>query len=109
MNKPLVTPTTLRYWLIAYVSELTSVRPDRVDPRRSLRQFGVDRRLVAELAVRLETLLGRRVLPSTIMCHDTLGALADRLAGAPRRLPVTVESLDELVMSVTREACVPRC
>ncbi len=109
MNKQPVTPTTLRYWLIAYVSELTNVRPDRVDPRRSLRQFGVDRRLVAELAVRLETLLGRRVLPSTIMCHDTLGALSERLAGAPRRLPVTVESLDELVMSVTMDACAAHC
>lgn len=99
MNKPKLTPAALRYWLIAYVSELVGVRPDHVDARRSLGEYGLDDRRSSELADRLEEVLRRPVSPEGLLAGESIAAVAASLVEPPRvdRLSLTVEALDALV------------
>lgn len=98
MNKP--TSAALRFWLVAYVAELIGVRPDRVDLRRSLWDYGLDAPSSGELAERLENVLRFPVAPEGLLADTSIADLADDLADGPlarQRISLTVEALDELV------------
>ncbi len=70
-------------WLTAKVAGPLGIRPDEVDTRRPLADFGIGSLQAVRLAAELEEWLGRKLSPTLAYDHPTIDALASFLAGKP--------------------------
>jgi len=88
------TEAVIQSWLVAKLSELLNLDPQRIDPQQSVAQYGLDSLAMVTLAGELEGWLGYR-LPSTVVYdHPSLTALAQHLAQTPGQdLPSCLVSL----------------
>src|SRR5215471_8367604 len=77
----------LRRLLTQHLADLCGLRPDEVDPDRSLEEHGLSSRDAVALAGYLETLLDRSLPPTLVWEHPTISRLASALAHPARVEP----------------------
>src|SRR5215471_8844739 len=77
----------LRRLLTQYLADMCGLRPDEVDPDRSLGEHGLSSRDTVALAGYLETLLDRPLPPTLVWEYPTIGQLASALARPGREEP----------------------
>jgi acyl transferase domain-containing protein len=67
--------------VLAEAAAVLGTSSRRLDPRRRLRDLGLDSMMAAELAARLRRTTGLRVAADSLLGPASIGELADRLAG----------------------------
>jgi len=77
----------LRRLLTQQLADLCGLRPDEVDPDRSLEEHGLSSRDAVALAGYLETLLDRPLPPTLVWEYPTISQLASTLAQPGREEP----------------------
>ncbi|RAG81294.1 hypothetical protein DN069_33395, partial [Streptacidiphilus pinicola] len=68
--------------IIAHAAQVLGTTVDRVDPRRPLRDLGLDSLMAVQLRRLLEQDLGVQVPASRLLGRESTAALAAELAGA---------------------------
>src|SRR5690348_7080120 len=77
----------LRRLLTQQLADVCGLRPDEVDPDRSLDEHGISSRDTVALAGYLETLLDRPPPPTLVWEYPTISQLASALAQPGREEP----------------------
>ncbi|MFE3767909.1 SDR family NAD(P)-dependent oxidoreductase [Streptomyces sp. NPDC059122] len=79
-----VTPESVRLWLVEAIAAQANLAPERVEADRPLAEFGLGSRGLVELVGRLSEFLGRRFDPSLLFEHPTISAVVDAVFPAAR-------------------------
>jgi acyl carrier protein len=76
----LKTRQQLEQWLVALISELLNIAPEKIDLRARFERYGIDSAAAVGITDELERALGRELEPMLLYKHRTIEALARHLS-----------------------------